>query len=254
MSNAMVQVDRVNLSYPVYEVSGRSLKLALIRQMVGSRIDLGVGSVEIAALCDISFELKPGDRLGLVGRNGSGKSTILRLLAGLAHPTSGRVTTRGRIVPLIEKGLGINPELSGHENIELPLRLLGATNKEVREAKETIPAFTGLGAFMQMPVRTYSEGMKARLSFAICTAIRGDVLVLDEWLGAGDIDFYQKAQARLKTMLDQTGIVVLATHSVDLMRQLCNRVAWIDRGCLIMFGEPEAVLNAYQSAGAHANV
>jgi ABC-type polysaccharide/polyol phosphate transport system ATPase subunit len=248
MSNALVRVDRVSLSYPVYEVTGRSLKLTLMRQVVGSRIDLGVGSVEVAALCDISFELKPGDRLGLVGRNGSGKSTLLRLLARLAHPSSGQVTIRGRVVPLIEKGLGINPELTGMENVELPLRLLGATNKEVREALEIIPEFTGLGAFMQMPVRTYSEGMKARLAFAICTSIQGDILILDEWLGAGDIDFYQRAEARLQSMLERTGIVVLATHSVPLMEQLCNRVAWIDRGRLIMMGDPHEVLRAYQSS------
>jgi ABC-type polysaccharide/polyol phosphate transport system ATPase subunit len=247
MSEALVQVDRVNLSYPVYEVTGRSLKLALMRQVVGSRIDMGVGSVEIAALNDISFELRPGDRLGLIGRNGSGKSTLLRLLARLAYPTSGRITIKGRVIPLIEKGLGINPELTGMENIELPLRLLGASTKEVRGAMETIPEFTGLGAFMRMPVRTYSEGMRARLAFAICTAIEGDVLVLDEWLGAGDIDFYERAQARLQEMLARTGIVVLATHALGLMEQLCNRVAWIDRGRLIMIGDTREVLHAYQS-------
>ncbi len=240
--------NNVSLSYPVYEVSGRSLKMAVMRQVVGSRIDLGVGSVEVAALNDISFVLKSGDRLGLIGRNGSGKSTLLRLIAQLAFPTRGHIDIRGRIIPLIEKGLGINSELSGFDNIELPLRLLGATSAEVCAAKATIPEFTGLGSFMHMPVRTYSEGMKARLAFAICTAVEGDILVLDEWLGAGDLDFYERAQARLNEILSRTGIVVLATHSVALMEQLCNVVAWIDRGNLMLIGRPSEVLSAYRAS------
>jgi lipopolysaccharide transport system ATP-binding protein len=240
-----VVFENVSLRYPVYEVTGRSLKLTLMRQVVGSRIDLGIGSVEVAALNDISFRLKPGDRLGLIGRNGSGKSTMLRLIAGLAFPSRGRVDIKGRVIPLIEKGLGINSELSGYDNIDLPLRFLGATTAEVRAARQTIPEFTGLGAFMHMPVRTYSEGMKARLAFAICTAIEGDVLVLDEWLGAGDLDFYQRAQARLNEILSRTGIVVLATHSTALMEQFCNVVAWIDRGNLVMMGTPSEVLSTY---------
>jgi ABC-type polysaccharide/polyol phosphate transport system ATPase subunit len=110
-----------------------------------------------------------------------------------------------------------------------------------------VPEFTGLGAFINMPVRTYSEGMKARLAFALATAIDGDILVLDEWLGAGDIDFYERAQARLTQMVERTGIVVLATHSADLMERICNQVAWIDRGTMVMIGEPRPVLEAYKA-------
>jgi len=245
--------DSVSLSYPVFEVTGRSLKLAMVRQVVGSRIDMGIGSVEVAALNKVSFDLRPGDRLGLIGRNGSGKSTILRLIARLARPTSGRVDIQGRVIPLIEKGLGINPELSGYENIELPLRFLGATTAEVRAAQQEITEFTGLGAFMRMPVRTYSEGMKARIAFAICTAIEGDVLALDEWLGAGDLDFVERATARVQGMLERTGIVVLASHSDQIIQSVCNKVAWIDRGNLVMIGEPSAVLGAYSQSVANSH-
>ena len=245
---AGVDLIDVSFSYPVYEVTGRSLKMTVMRQIVGSKIDLGVGSVEVAALSEVSMQLRPGDRLGLVGRNGSGKSTLLRILAGLAHPTRGRIQVEGRVLPLINKGLGINPELSGFDNIELPLRFLGASDAEVKRAKKDVPEFTGLGPFIHMPVRTYSEGMSARLAFALCTAITGDILLLDEWLGTGDADFYARAQERLKGMMSATQIVVLATHSTELMRSICNKVAWFDRGRLIVMGDPDAVIGMYLAA------
>lgn len=241
---ARVEVQDISFTYPVYEVVGRSLKVSLLRQMAGGKVSTQ-GVVHVDALSDISFTLTPGDRLGLIGHNGSGKSTLLRVLAGIAHPQKGRVSLSGRVVPLIEKGLGINPELSGEANIELPLRLLGATNAEVAQAQRDIPEFTGLGAFMQLPVRTYSEGMRTRLSFAICTALAADILVLDEWLSAGDIDFHERAAARLSARINATGIVVMASHSLELVSSVCNKVAWLDGGRLAAFGEPGAVIEAY---------
>jgi ABC-type polysaccharide/polyol phosphate transport system ATPase subunit len=243
-----VVLDQVCFEYPVFELTGRSLKVTVMRQFAGGKASAENGFVTVQALKDVSFSLKSGDRLGLVGRNGSGKSTLLRLLARLAYPQRGSLTIRGRVVPLIERGLGINPELSGFTNIELPLRLLGANTAEVRAAKEWIPDFTGLGEFMNLPVRTYSEGMKTRLSFAISTALSADLLVLDEWLSAGDIEFHERAQERLKSLLDDTAIVVLASHSMELLKEVCTAVAWIDRGHLIMIGNPQEVIAAYQNS------
>ena len=245
---ASLILDNVQFSYPVFEVGARSIKVSLFNQVTGGSVSSNAGHVQVDALKGINARLGDGDRVALIGRNGSGKTTLLRLLAGLASPQIGSIIATGRVVPLITTGLGINPELSGAANIELPLRLLGASTAEVRQAMTEIPEFTGLGKFIKMPVRTYSEGMKARLNFAIATALHADILILDEWLGAGDIDFYQRAEARLQSMLERTGIVVLATHSVPLMEQLCNRVAWIDRGRLIMMGDPHEVLRAYQSS------
>lgn len=240
----MVHVTARNIffRYPVFAMTGRSLKASLFRQWSGGTISADSGVVHVQALSDVSFDLKPNDRLGLVGRNGSGKSTLLRLIAGLAFPQGGSLSIEGRIVPLIEKGLGVNPELSGSANIELPLRLLGATTEEVNAAKRDIPEFTGLGAFIDLPVRTYSEGMKTRLSFAICTAIRADVLVLDEWLGAGDIGFQERAEARLASMIQNTRIVVLATHSLDLVESVCTKVLWLDRGAVAGYGPPSEIV------------
>jgi ABC-type polysaccharide/polyol phosphate transport system ATPase subunit len=241
-----IRLRDLSFSYPIYGMTNRSLKVTVMRQLVGGQVAIGNDRVVIVnALRDLTFELEPGDRLGLLGPNGSGKTTLLRLLAGLAHPTSGKLDVEGRIMPLIDKGLGIHPELTGRQNIELPLRLLGASDMEVRQAQLEIPEWTGLGQFLDLPVRTYSEGMRARLLFAICTALHGDILILDEWLGAGDASFAAAAEARLHSYLNRTQIVVCATHSFDLLRRFCNKVAWLENGQLVMLGPVEEVLTRY---------
>jgi lipopolysaccharide transport system ATP-binding protein len=243
-----VRLTNVNFSYPVYQMTGRSLKVTIMRQVAGGRIADSGGFLEVNAVSNVSFELKPGDCLGLIGHNGAGKSSLLRLIAGLAHPTQGKVETNGRIIPLIERGMGINAELSGYANIELPLRLLGASSQEIKRAKEEIPEWTGLGNFINLPLRTYSEGMKARLSFALCTVLPADILVLDEWLSAGDLRFVEQAERRLSSYLNQTQIVVLASHSNDLIRRVCNLAAWMERGQLVMLGPTNTVVDAYTEA------
>jgi ABC-type polysaccharide/polyol phosphate transport system ATPase subunit len=246
-----VIVKNASVSYPVFDGSSRSLKIELMRGLI--RRQKSGGQVEVPALVNISFSLKDGERLGLVGRNGCGKTTLLRTLGGLAAPKSGMVEVNGRVVTVIDRAIGIHPDMSGIANIELPLRLLGATTEEVEAAKAEIPEFTGLGSFIHLPFRTYSEGMKARLIFALCTAIHADVLILDEWLGAGDIDFVEKAQRRLTNMLDSSRVVVLASHSLDLIRQVCTKVAWIDKGKIRMMGDPNEVCAAYEtSVNEHA--
>jgi ABC-type polysaccharide/polyol phosphate transport system ATPase subunit len=245
-------LENANFHYNVYEVVGRSLKVSLFRQMVGSSVERNQDKVTVHALRDVSLNFKPGDRVGLVGRNGAGKSTLLRVIAGLAHPQNGRVDIQGRVVPLIEKGLGVNPELSGERNLDLPLHLLGATPEELRIAKLEIPEWTGLGPFFSMPVRTYSEGMKTRLMFAISTAVSADILVLDEWLGAGDIDFAEQAEIRLRDYLKRAAIVVLASHSLDLIQQVCNVAVWMDGGRAMMVGRPDEVIRAYTESAHRA--
>lgn len=243
---ALVDFSNVSFHYPVIDPSARSLKLDLINQIVGARIGRRKdGQVMVSALSDVSFRLQDGDRLGLVGRNGSGKSTILRLAAGVVRPTRGQLTRKGRVVSLIERGLGLQPDLSGRANIDLPLRLLGASDVEVRRARAEIPEWTGLGGFIDLPVRTYSEGMRARLLFAICTALDSDILILDEWMGAGDAEFMERAQERITGMLARTSILILASHSPDAIQRTCTTAAWMDRGKLAKIGAPDAVIGAY---------
>lgn len=241
---AYVHLEDVSFWYPVYDITGRSLKVSMMRQFGGARSD-SPGVVEVNALSQISFELTEGDRLGLIGRNGAGKSTLLRMLAGLIYPRSGGIVIKGRVTPFIVRGLGIHAELSGYQNIELPMRLLGATDKEIRAAKREIPEWSGLGDFIHLPFRTYSDGMKARLMFAICTAVRGEVVVMDEWLSAGDADFVDKAAARMEDIMATSGIVVLSSHSLDIIRRFCNVICWMDRGQIVMMGDPDTVVPAY---------
>ena len=193
---AHIKLKGVDFSYPVIQLSDRSLKIAIMRNIVGSRIVSRANKVEVQALVGIDLDLKEGDRLGVIGRNGSGKSTLLRLLAGLLRPDSGEFEVEGRIVSTMTRGLGMTPERTGRQNIELPLRLLGATDEEVREAHAFVPEWTGLGPYFDFPMRTYSDGMRARVSFAISTSVRGDILILDEWMNAGDVDFVAKARQR----------------------------------------------------------
>lgn len=201
--------------------------------------------VRVKALDNFSLDLREGDRVGLVGHNGSGKSTLLRVLAGIIHPQRGRVRVRGRVIPLIERGLGINQELTGRQNITLPLLLLGATRSEVRNALQDIPEWTGLGEFIDLPVRTYSEGMRARLMFGISTAIKGDILLLDEWLGAGDAQFISAASERMNHLLASAGIMVVASHSVEIVERFCNKAIWMEKGEIVAIGPPAQVLDHY---------
>lgn len=239
---ASIKLEDASFWYPVFDVTGRSLKVSMMRQFGGGAAN---GFVEVKALTDVTLELKDGDRIGLIGRNGAGKSTLLKVIAGLLHPQRGGLRVEGRVVPLITRGLGIHPELTGFQNIEIPMLLLGATSAEIRRAQQEVPEWSGLGDFIHLPVRTYSDGMRARLLFAISTAVRGDILVMDEWLSAGDADFVEKAQERLKNLLNETKIVVLSSHSLEIIRKMCNVVCWMEGGRVVMVGDADVVLPAY---------
>lgn len=237
---AEVILEDVKFSYPLFDTMSRSLKVSLMREAGGGR-----RVPEVLALRGVSLHLTEGDRLGLIGRNGAGKTTLLRVLAGVYHPSEGAIQMRGRIVPLISRGLGVSHDLTGYENIELPMRMLGATSKEIRLARSEIAEWAGLGDFMRLPIRTYSDGMRTRLMFAITTAVRGEILILDEWLSAGDADFVQKAHARMMALVQSTKILILASHSIELLRSLCNKVCWMHQGQVVMVGETNAVLDNY---------
>lgn len=242
---ASIDTEHLDFDYPVYDLRSRSIKLAISRQMVGGALsDLG-SHITVNALRNINLSINEGDRLGLVGHNGAGKSTLLRVVAGLYRPQRGRIRILGRVVPLVEKGVGISWDDTGYDNIELPLRLLGATNEEVKRAKKDIPEFTGLGAYMHLPLRTYSDGMEARFAFALCTAIDADILVLDEWLSAGDLDFQERANQRLNELVRSASILVLASHSLPLIESVCNRAILLEKGRIVLQGGASEVCAAY---------
>jgi lipopolysaccharide transport system ATP-binding protein len=243
---AQIVFENVSIEIPIFNATGRSLTSKILEVATGGKLDADpTGRVTVTALSDISFELKDGDRIGLVGHNGAGKSTMLRALSGVYAPTRGQVSIAGEVGSLIDISLGINPEATGRENVFVRGQLLGLTKKEIAEKYDEIVDFAELGDFMEMPVRTYSSGMHLRLAFAVSTVVRPEILLMDEWLSVGDENFKQKAELRLAQMVDATKILAIASHSRDLIETVCNRVIWLEHGQVKMDGSVREVLPAY---------
>ncbi|MFN3585487.1 ABC transporter ATP-binding protein [Phenylobacterium sp.] len=221
----------LTIRFPVYGVDAKSLKKSLARTLsVGGKLGRHFGSTDVTALQDLNLELKAGDRLGLIGHNGSGKTTLLRALSGAYEPDEGSIDVYGRIAALLDLGLGIDLSATGYDNIRLRGRIAGLSAKEIEARLPEIAEFTGLGAFLAMPVKTYSAGMQARLAFAAATAVECDVLLMDEWIAVGDAEFQKLAHKRLLSLVERAGILVLATHDVDLLRLYCNKVMRLEAG------------------------
>ena len=226
-----VSVSNLVVRFPVYGVDSRSLKKHLARVTVGGAIEGSWNGAKIVtALDDVNLHLREGDRLGLVGPNGAGKTTLLRCLAGAYEPDEGRVEVHGRIASLLDLSMGIDPSATGYHNIRLRGLLAGLTKSEIDAKIDGIAAFTGLGPYLDLPVKTYSAGMGARLAFAVATSIEADVLLLDEWLAVGDAEFQQQAHDRLVSLVNRANILVLASHNPAMIRNFCNKVVRIDGG------------------------
>ncbi len=235
----------LSVRFPIYHGNSRSLKQTLFAAASG-RINRDAGSrVVIEALRDLSFSLERGERLGLVGDNGAGKTTLLRALAGIYEPVLGSVRIEGSLNALLDPGFGMNPELTGRENV----MLRGLQNRLSRSAQLRLEAeirdFAELGDFMDLPVRFYSSGMVVRLGFALATAIRPQVLLMDEWFLAGDAGFLRKARARLETMVQEAEILVLSSHIESVMRDWTTRVIWMENGAILADGPSGAILDRY---------
>lgn len=211
-------------------------------------IGVKAGDREMVALSDISFSLDEGDRLGLVGANGAGKTTLLRTLAGLIYPRSGDLMIEGRVQSMMEMGLGVNGDATGRENIRLRLLAEGLSWREAEAAAGPIEAYSDLGEYLDLPVETYSRGMQLRLSFSIITSIGADILVMDEWVGAGDAAFKDKAAKRMDEMVENAGIVVLASHNNNLLKRICNKGLWLEQGRAQAFGPIEEIIDQYAAS------
>lgn len=223
----------VSIDFPIYGVSNRSLRRSFLNIATGgilSKDAFGVPSVK--AINAVSFEFVTGDRIGLIGHNGSGKSTFLRLLAGIYHPTSGYLSVEGTVNTMIGLSAGMDLDATGLENINIRARLMGLKPFQITKCTEDIISFSGLGSFIDFPVRTYSSGMLMRLSFSISTSIPCDILLLDEWLSVGDASFMESAKIRLKGLVDSAGIVVFASHNDEFLDKECNKLFKLDHGSL----------------------
>ena len=242
---AYIKFDHVCVDFPVYNAKNRSLKNTVMQAATGGSVSFGAEGTIIRSLEDVTFELKKGDRVGLVGHNGAGKSTLLRALGKVYVPTSGSAIIEGEIGSLVDISLGIDHEATGRENIFIRGALLGLKRREIEEKFDEIVDFSDLGSFIDMPVRTYSSGMHLRLAFAVATIIRPEILLMDEWLSVGDAAFNTKAESRLVSLVQSSEILVIASHSRELIERTCNRALWFEHGQLKMDSTPEAVCKAY---------
>jgi ABC-2 type transport system ATP-binding protein len=243
---ASIRLDRVSVSFPIYDGRSRSIKKRVLAAAGRGRIGTGEANhLVVRALDGVSFNIEHGDRVGLIGRNGAGKTTLLRVMAGIYEPPSGTVAVEGRVAPLFDIGMGMDPESSGYENILLRGLFLGLRKAEIRAKVDEIADFTELGEFLEMPLRTYSAGMFARLAFAISTSIDPEILLLDEGIGAGDEAFLEKAKHRLDALINRARILVLASHTEELLRKLCNRAILMENGKVVATGTTDEMLERY---------
>jgi ABC-type polysaccharide/polyol phosphate transport system ATPase subunit len=198
------------------------------------------------ALKGVSFEVKKGDKFGIIGLNGAGKSTLLKLIAGVMKPTEGNIQVKGSIVPLLEMGAGFDPDYTGRENIFLKGALLGYTRRFLEEKFDEIVEFSELEEFIDVPLKNYSAGMKARLAFSIATMVEPEILIIDEVLSVGDAKFQEKSRQKMNSLLDEDATVLFVSHSTQQVRNICNRAIWLDKGKLITQGDVNEVCDVYE--------
>jgi lipopolysaccharide transport system ATP-binding protein len=243
-----LSADRVCIDFPLSAMGhSQAFKPAPGAPPLGGRIHDLRGRSYVRAIDDVSFSLARGDRLALVGHNGSGKSTLLRVLAGIYHPTSGSVQSSGNVSGIFNMSLGFRQEASGYRNLVLKGLMAGRTRAQIEAALPEIAEFTGLGPYLDMPLQSYSQGMAMRLAFAATTAFSNDILVMDEWIGAGDAGFQEKIVGRMTDFLHASTIIVLASHSTALLRRIANKAIWLEQGSIRMSGGTE-VIDEYEAS------
>ena len=217
---ASIHLNQVSVQMPVYSNHSRSMKGSFLKRLTKDKSQIN----SVTALDSLDLHLKDGDRLGVMGPNGSGKSTLLRTIAGIYEPTLGSIEVRGSIASLIDISLGMDMEATGYENIRMRGIMMGLKLKQIKAIEEEIADFTELGQFLEMPIRTYSTGMHMRLGFAVSTTVPADIILMDEWLSVGDNDFLVKAEKRLHDYIQKSSILVIASHSEDLVAKLTNQL------------------------------
>lgn len=241
-SDLAVRVDDVSITYRTTFERKPTLKQALVRFGRGER-----AVREVEALKSVSFEVTNGSAMGIIGANGAGKSTLMRAMAGILPPTTGTIEVWGRASTLLALGVGFNQSLSGRENIILGGLASGLSRKEVEERADDVAEWTELGDFIDMPMRTYSSGMSARVGFSVAVHMQPDILMIDEALSTGDAKFREKANAKMAELRDSARAMFLVSHGLNSIKEMCNEAIWLDHGRLMMRGEPTEVVDAYMA-------
>lgn len=237
----MIEVKDVTMKFRMGSQPINSLKEYVTTTLKGT-----LKFNEFVAVNHLSFELKKGETLGLIGRNGAGKSTTLKLISGILKPSSGRIITRGNIVPMLELGAGFDLELTGRENIYLNGAVLGYTKKFLDSKIDEIIEFSELGDFIEMPIRNYSSGMMARLAFSIASVVEPEILIVDEILSVGDAAFQKKSRNRMEELMSGGSTVLFVSHDIEQIEELCDKVLWLEHGTSKMFGESKALCELYK--------
>ena len=241
-TNSEIKLDGESLSFRLYHDGGTSLKEKFANFLTRRKTN---GPTSFMALNEINLTIQHGERVGIVGHNGAGKSTLLKTICRIYEPTHGTVNVRGRLAPLLEIGAGFQPEVSGRQNIYLNGAILGYPTSVLKSIEREIIEFTQMEEFIDTPVKYYSTGMYMKLAFAIATAVKPDILILDELFAGGDAEFIDRAQARMQKFVDESSILVFVSHQANLIERLCNRVLWVDHGRIVMDGPAGEVLEAY---------
>lgn len=237
-----ITLERIGLCFRKYGNALPSLKQTVLNSLFRRKY---AKTEEFWLFKNVDLQIASGQRVGIIGANGAGKSTLLKIIAGIYHPTEGALRVRGRIAPLIELGAGINPELSGRENIYLMGALLGFSPQVMEDKVEAILDFSGVREFADTPMKYYSTGMLMRLVFSIATDVNPEILLIDEVFSAGDAEFVVKAMKRMEQLMQTSEIVILVSHDLGLVQRFSNRVIWVDKGTVKMDGDPAEVIEAY---------
>lgn len=248
---ASLRLRDIGVEFPIYSGGSRSLKKVLFnRTTQGNLARDARDRITVQALSDVSLDIADGDRLAIIGANGAGKSTLLKVLAGIYAPTRGLIQACGRVSALLSASVGLNPDATGRENIITLGMFMDVHPREMRTRVEEIADFTELGYYIDMPVRTYSSGMMVRLCFAVATSVRPQILLMDEWIAAGDAAFLTKARQRMEDFLSEASILALASHSLPLLQEWCNRAVLLDHGRITAMGSVEEVAAFYERSAA----
>ncbi|MDT7655425.1 MAG: lipopolysaccharide transport system ATP-binding protein [Pseudonocardiales bacterium] len=248
-----IDIQHAFVDFPIFDAKSRSLKKAVLGK-AGGKIGTESRVPIIEALRDINLNLRQGARVGLVGHNGAGKSTLLRLMSGIYEPTRGSALIQGKVAPVFDLGVGMDPEISGFENIMVRGLFLGMTRKQMQDRVDDIAEFSELGDYLSMPLRTYSTGMRVRLALGVVTSIDPEILLLDEGIGAVDAEFLAKARDRLNELVERSGILVFASHSDEFLADLCDTAIWMDRGTIKEHGPLREVLTHYKGRDVLAEI
>ena len=246
---ASIVLKNVCVEHPVYHGVERSLKRALANLTVGGAIKRAKGShIIVKALDDISLEIRSGDKIGIIGRNGAGKTSLLRVMAGINEPVSGTCAVDGRVSSLFSAAGFLDPEMNGYENIEYAAGLLGFTGRQTKRVVADLEVFTELGEYLSLPLRTYSAGMQVRLAFGLITSIDPEILIMDEAIGAGDFHFIERARGRFRNFCKRAEIIVIASHDLGMLHSMCDKVVWLEHGQLSRLGEAGEMIDLYKKA------